>query len=312
MFGSEMLEIAIGLVFLYVLLSLVCSAVNEFFAGVFNWRSSNMKLALRHLLKSDHDGNGQSTVDNLLDHPLIETLKRPSGRGPNEVAPSYIAPKTFALALLDTVAPSDKEKGARSFDEIRKTVALIQNEKLKQCLLRLIDNASGDTDKVVTNIEQWFDQSMERASGWYKRKSQMVIFCISLLVTVAINADTLMIADTLWRDSGVRTALVAQAEQLASLATPDGNEALSTVKEQLEKREWPIGWNCSESQPHCMPGNFFDWLTKIFGLLLTALAVSLGAPFWFDVLNKLVNLRSAGNKPVPSSERVIKVDTTSQ
>ncbi|PHI19558.1 hypothetical protein CEQ90_11830 [Lewinellaceae bacterium SD302] len=42
---------------------------------------------------------------------------------------------------------------------------------------------------------------------------------------------------------------------------------------------------------------FYDLITKLLGFILTALAISMGAPFWFDLLRKVANIRSAGSRP---------------
>ena len=69
-----------------------------------------------------------------------------------------------------------------------------------------------------------------------------------------------------------------------------------------------MGWQPElEKLNKNLPQNLLGWgyiaAVKIVGILLTTIAVSLGAPFWFDMLNKLVNLRSTGVKPKKSEDK---------
>jgi hypothetical protein len=69
-----------------------------------------------------------------------------------------------------------------------------------------------------------------------------------------------------------------------------------------------LGWCPASAQPSCGPGQSLpaggrEWLLKIGGLLVTMIALSQGAPFWFDLLQKLVNLRLAGSSPAESKKK---------
>jgi hypothetical protein len=123
-------------------------------------------------------------------------------------------------------------------------------------------------------------------SGWYKRRAQIILFIVGIAVTVAINASALTAADRLWKDDGFREGLVAQVEHQQEATS--GEKAL----DRLEELRFPIGWEES-NRPQGADG----WALAILGWLLTGLAITLGAPFWFDVLGKLSNLRAAGVKP---------------
>lgn len=189
--------------------------------------------------------------------------------------------------------------------------------------------------KALTNVETYFDDAMERVSGWYKRRVQRYLIILALVVTVLLNVDTLAIATELATNNALREGVVAAAEQhvadtLAATAavtdtvatsgesisqvtqaaagiaptttltatvtiTPTIDEArqelqnrLTTLK-GLQNLGLPIGW-------HAWPQGG-EWFFKVMGLLTTTIAVSFGAPFWFDLLNKLVSLRLAGKKP---------------
>lgn len=164
----------------------------------------------------------------------------------------------------------------------------------------MIDDAEGDLKKARENVERWYDDAMDRVSGWYKKKTQVFILVWALAVTLSVNADTVLIANTLAHDVTLRTSLVAMAEITAKEPLPqDAKETTERVQQmssEIKKLDLPIGWSLEPKDPKSLPSDVGGWALKIIGLSLTAIAVSLGAPFWFDVLNKLINIRSAGKK----------------
>ncbi|MDH5667144.1 MAG: hypothetical protein OEY86_03945 [Nitrospira sp.] len=295
MFGSLVLEISMSLALIYLLLALLCSILNEWVAGHLNLRANNLWDGMRNLL---YDSEGTGLARQLYDHALVKNLGRPGKR------PSYVPSRTFALALLDLVAPVEGATTTRTLQDIRKKVSEADtNTEVKQVLLTLIDDAGDDLKTARENVERWYDDAMDRVSGWYKRKAQLLIFAWALLVTCAVNADTILIANTLARDTTLRASMVAMAESTAKEAQPkNAKEIAGQLKQMTDEIGLPIGWSRQPQHPQAVPDNTGDWVLKIMGLLLTTGAVSLGAPFWFDVLNKLVNIRSSGKQPAKSQQ----------
>jgi hypothetical protein len=298
LFGSEMLEVAIGVVFVYLLLSLLCSVLSEEIARLLAMRSGNLEAGIRNLL---NDPYGQGLAGRFYGHPLIKGLAKKGwfdqklGR---EGRPSYIPSRNFALALMDIVAPADPNANPRGFSDVREAVAKLSDGAIKKSLLVLLDEAEGDLKKARENIENWFDDAMDRVAGWYKRKAQLIISVIGLLITVALNADTFMIANSLWRDTALRASIVAAAEETAKKGLTESDK-VGELQDQLQQLSLPIGWlkpSKDYEDPREPPSDPLGWFYKIFGLLVTAFAISLGAPFWFDLLNKIINLRGAGKK----------------
>jgi hypothetical protein len=280
MFGSGILDVAIGIIFLYLLLSLICSSLTEGIARILALRSSN-------LLNAPED---DKVIDKLYNHPLIKGLYRQgwfdkltSRAG----KPSYIPARTFASALLDILAPPNANGRSKTFDEVRDAVNQITDADLKKVLLLSLNNANGELDKVRQNIENCFNDAMERVYGWYKRKTQIIILAVALVISIALNADTLTVANSLWNDTALRESLVAVAQRATEQSL---SKDIGEIKQQLAQLQFPLGW---QSFPSTLP----EWLAKAFGLLFTAAALALGAPFWFDVLNKAIRIRSTGESP---------------
>ncbi|HEY8206758.1 MAG TPA: hypothetical protein VIG99_04705 [Myxococcaceae bacterium] len=151
------------------------------------------------------------------------------------------------------------------------------------------------------SIEKWFDDGMDQVTAWYKRRSQFIIFVLGCALAVGMNLDAIALTKDLASDSALRTALVAEAEA-ASKADPsqqkDAAARFKDARTQLEGLGFPIGW--SSKRP--WPSDGTDQVMKIIGLLLTALATSLGAPFWFDLLKKVMMVR-AGVNPAEDSRQ---------
>ena len=163
-----------------------------------------------------------------------------------------------------------------------------------------------------TNIEVWFNNSMDRVSGVYKRKVQYALFFLSFVLAVLLNIDSIVLANRLSHDSALRAALVANATASANLP-PSGSDpagvvslrereaSLDSAIRQLEKLRLPIGWS-GPGPDLTLPSpslfGIWDSLRRHFvGWALTAFAASLGAPFWFDLLNRFINIRSSGKAP---------------
>ena len=220
MFGSTILEVAIGLLFVYLLLSLLCSAVAEYIEAKFNNRAKYLKEGIT-LLLNDTAGGGVDLAAQLYAHGLVRPFYRDGTK-----LPSYIPARTFALALWNIASTAAAEDGSGSaagggaagvtadLKAVRAAVATkLPNQELRTALLTLIDEAQGDIEKARRNIEEWYDGMMDRVSGWYKRRTTMLMLLLGFVVAAVVNADTINIANTLARDGALRSSLVAAAEQ---------------------------------------------------------------------------------------------------
>jgi hypothetical protein len=497
MFGSTVLDVAIGMVFVYLLLSLLCSAVNEYMEATLNYRAKNLQKGIQLLLDGEiapqktwliaraisylketfgvapppkaapsaaknastgsdaattppaptDDGATKTTATGdesktsspfskqLYEHGLIRALYQDAGR-----LPSYIPSRTFALALWNIASQKIKSDDPNKLvnpNDPAKPPTLQQIEgvirasglgtHLQQALITMIDEADGNFNRAVKNIEDWYDSSMDRVSGWYKRHVQWILLVTGIIVASLINADTVNIAKSLIQDKTLRDVIVASAteyakENGASAASPetkkggadtntnssnsnssnstpsnsnssgtsgansnarrerdtkagnananntntngvntntatgggeqsgnantqqsnsnDGAKAGSTggapnptpspapssnpiqqAYEKINTLGLPIGWklgsNITQDAIRGFPRrgeggwNILSWfLLKLFGLFLTGLAISQGAPFWFDILNKFMVIRSTV-KPKEKSKEEASKDKTS-
>jgi len=297
---STALEVAIGLSFLYLLLALLVTTLQELGASILSLRAKQLYVAIEGMLK---EGGSSPYVDKLFAHPLIANLaerelKVVDGKLPTfgQGLPSYIPSKNFAIALLHVLEgkPISQVTAAEAtLASVRATVDHIKVPKLKDALLVLLDETERvekDADKQITvlteQIETWFNDRMSRASGWYKRQAQLISLVLGIFVSGAFNASTFKVAERLWHDSGLRAAVVASAEGFKNAS------AGSLIGSEL-----PIGWHGYSAQG-------WDLVVIPVGWLVTGLAVSLGSGFWFDLLGKALPLRSTGPKVSATSGRV--------
>jgi hypothetical protein len=313
MFGSTMLDTMLGMIFVFLAVSLGVTAANELLASLFRWRAKNLEHGIERLLHPQTD-DAPSVASTLLtqfkNHALIQSLARDRDR-----FPSYIAPRTFAMVLLDLAQV--RTGAAATAAEMRKAVAA--NDALPPHLKRVLDvlltqvendarTGLSDFAKLQEAVERWFDGAMDRIVGWYKHRTHWVSFGLAVVLAASMNVDCIDIVQSLSRDSTLRQSIAAQAAQLAHHATPPGAaadaaksyETLAGAVSNIDGLGLPLGWKRQLATIQSLPGGsatWWWWITKVGGLLLTALAASLGAPFWFDLLNRFVSIRAVGKPP---------------
>ena len=351
---SGILDVAIGLVFIYLLLSLICTALTEAMEGFLKLRGKMLCEGLFELFGGLTDSKSSAFLNSFYNNPIIYGLYKgditidtvriegqPAKLNVSNNLPSYIAPNSFALALLNQIVGN----APMSLDSLNLQIAQspVIPDGVKASLSTLIDTADGKLDKAISNIEAWYTSMGDRVGDRYKRHAQFVAFGMALAIAVAGNVDTVIIAKTLMTDSTLRGQIANLAEQFntaqatkpeigdkeqnqlestqmtdnpknpndqGSVNTENKNEqkhldeitkAQTQELARLADLGLPIGWRNTADQRIVPPCDFLPWLEKLFGWFITTLAVSLGAPFWFDILNRFMNFR-ATIKPKPVEE----------
>ena len=304
--NSSVLDVTIGLIFIYLLLAIMCSAINEWIASWSNLRAKNLKDAITQLLDGQTDKGGQDAswfLKKFYSHPLITGMHKQSKPGGGD--PAYLPSRVFASVVMDLVTPS--QSGTITFQDLEKGIQNLETGldegsrkgDVRQTLLALIQNADRDLTKAQKNIETWFDDTMERMGGWYKRKIQIITIVVASVLVVGANADTIRMTYILWRNPTQRAQMVEVAKERSGQhlgASQDANNA------ELQDLDNLLGWG-SKNQTAPESDSWWEmWSRRLLGWFLTVVAVSLGAPFWFDLLNKIVNLRNAGEKPKTSQQ----------
>ncbi|MDT3445043.1 MULTISPECIES: hypothetical protein [unclassified Pseudofrankia] len=191
-------------------------------------------------------------------------------------------------------------------------IALLPESPLKTALTAAAARVGADRDKLVAELAQWYDAAMDRLSGWYKRRVGKFLLVYAVVLTVAFNLDAIGLTRALWQDSALRAVAVASAETRAQTSTPadaDGSagerpdETKVSAVRDIGALQLPFGWTRAgaATDPRAVPDGVGDWALKALGWLVTVAALTAGAPFWFDLLGRLVNMRSTGPKPKPAA-----------
>ncbi len=335
MTGSQVIETAIGLALLFFLLATAVTAVTELIAQIFNLRGKKLKKALRHLFGGSSDRATAKKLEKAFrSSPIIADLQGTYLRFIKR-KPTYIAPEDFAIGLLDTVQRFDPASGRLADTQtVEWQSALDALPSSLQQRLRVIaaDAAAtvGSSHAALRKgIERWFDNAMGRVEGWYRRQSRWIVMLVGAALTVGLGIDAVDVTERLWESPVVReagaeaaaTLVLREAEAVAAVAAEaaetGADEALDTSRldeafdnvRALDGLGIPIGWPDEfewGDTPEKAVTALWDAIkadaVKIVGLLLSIFLVSLGAPFWFDVLSRLSSLRSAGSKPAAAAD----------
>ncbi|MDW3191050.1 MAG: hypothetical protein R8G66_01760 [Cytophagales bacterium] len=324
------LDVFIGLVFLYLLYSLLATVIVEFIASVFGLRARNLEWTIARML-SDQNYNPYAILNKLLltlngigrlfyrnrESLLKAFYELPeikySSEGGLFNKPSYLSKEVFSRSLTEALKNQGKaEAGVASQDQDKIEAALLKlKEEAKDThvqLTMLWNEASKDITKFRSLIEEWFEQMNNRASGWYKRKVQLMLLFIGMFIAYWANLDSIELANRLAKDTDARDQLVAMALKRATGSTDTAaiNKAYVAAQDSLTSDINNAHKMLGSGWPEDMD-SFCKWChikkaNRGLGYFLTALAISLGAPFWFDLLNKLVRLRSSIPQPISNQQ----------
>jgi len=307
MLNSTVLDVAIGLVFSFLAISLGIGVMVEAISSIMKWRARTLLAGIKDLV---NDQQFADLAKSLYGHASINP-RGPGSSDPAKYRPAYIDPKLFASAFMDITGMSQAVlelatagaattpaaavvKLRAAFDQ---KVSAATNKQIADLVHGMIDRALGDPEKLVAELGAWFDNGMDRLSGAYKRWTQALSFAIALLVAVALNVNTIALARALWE----QPALTAKIQVDPKI--PDAATALQTLETHL-----PAGWpNGHPFTKRDAAGNEIwfasgDLPEAVLGWILTAVATLFGAPFWFDALQSITRLKGTG--PSPDEKKV--------
>ena len=330
---DAILEVAIGLVMMWLVLSVATMEIQNWLTQVMNVRAKFLEESLLEMFKGEQD-----LVDQFYNHPAIKELFQKDRKG-NLKKPTWIPNETFSRVAMELLVAASKQKasaapGTVSFSAMADGVQQVKsmNPELEDLMDHLfpglnqtsavsfgIEDVQEKLKQYQANVETWFDHNMGKLSGWYKENAMMMAFLIGLGLAIAFNVDTVNITEKLWREPTIRQALIAQAD---TYQLEEGTANISEVPGYFDSLAMPVGWtsvpakaasDCrgfvtvtSKSELAYQAGNeckvlvnipalndWMGWVTKLIGFLISALAARQGAPFWFDMLRRLVSLRSS-------------------
>ncbi|TGD59420.1 hypothetical protein [Flavobacterium humi] len=443
MINSPVLDTAIGLIFIFLLYSLLATSVNEAIATLFALRARMLKKGIidgmlsgskhkRWILDNTLKSIGNTCKEfvfsiigykpkekgklgnHFYDHPLIKNY----GCTNRFSIPSYLSKETFSDILIEVLkdyaedhkteieayitANFPQSPGFDALPPITKIDYLVQylqsvtDESLKEefkkkgiyidhetlQILALYLEKSGQAIETFTlQLQTWFEDSMSRISGWYKRQVQFTLFYLGIIIAITFNVDILDISGKLSTDKDARSKLVEIAlrdvdalkdDPRVQKTSTDLTKNTDSIPNQVYANEvenikselngdikdannlLALGWGdygfkkdsisiyakygteikhletAIKKDNPVPPKNYKDstvyynqeavkalydkhWIKlkvcyildasfhgrKMIGFLLLAFGICLGAPFWFDLLQKIVQLRATGKKEEP-------------
>ena len=372
MLSSPIIDLAIGLTFVFGVTAALASFVTELIARLMGLRAAYLLSGLRELLDGGQQvslGNAEqdygkmkkiaqgaapapadtqdlpsSVTGAVLGGPILSNqgvagqittrnltlgATRGTGRLPKMTRapkskgvwsqrrslPSYISSRSFGEAVIDLVVPD--ATGQTTMNVIQQQVNGLPDSMspLKPSLQALVKEAGADVSRFRASVEQWYDDHMDRVSGWYKRHVAKITLGAGVILVVLLNLNALTIGRTLYTENAVSAAISSVATKATSCSGQNQQDCLANLEGQLSAAAaagLPIGWgtvrDCSEPTALC---NWWDrrgilsrhgnsaaqLLLVLTGFLIMIISVVPGAQFWFGLLSKLGTLRATGPKP---------------
>lgn len=293
---TGLLEFAISISLFYLVVSMVCASLTETISKFLNLRSRNLRNGLKSILG---DPRMNSLAETLYKHSIIDAMSKPGKSNP-----SYIDARAFSSAVTDIV---------RSNNCFSNDVPIPN-----QLLNALWQESDKDIAKFQEKLAQHFDQAMERVSGWYKNSAQLISFWMAFSLAVVLNLNSIDVVKYFYLKPEARTLIVKYTEDNIKNLDPNKPEDVNKIYKELNSlTNLPIGWKVPDNVSFDTPfleaastslskawnqTKSYGVIYSIIGWLLTAIAASKGADFWFNALNKLLSLRSGGKVPAPFSK----------
>lgn len=315
----QVIEVALGLFAAFFLLSVVASAVVALIGGVMKKRSKDLWHVVDQMINEYSDAAVPAAVTDRPGFQLIQSTsiyasmevasRRKRGYKPgqrDDRLPAYMSARSFADATIELLANAIPAGQAGS-QQIAAAIASLPQGPLRSRLEVLRSEATDDLVAIKAGLEGWFDDVMDRLEGAYKRWTRWLLFVVGLVLAGVLNVSALRIVDSLWNDPVLRTAVAAQVEELTATcaagdetcvppACPEDKtecteaDKIDYALNSLDGLKLPVGWGAGWSAE-------LHWLLIMIGWLPAAAAVTMGAPFWFDLISRLTGMRGGGVPP---------------
>ncbi len=364
---SVYLDTAIATIFVILLFSILTYAIQEWLASI---RQLRGKMLEKSIFEALNDKLNKSYGVLLYEHPQVDLLKKNQ-----DSLPAYMSSANFATALIDLISQESTVVSYQINEEtqlLEESVSFFSNnpyinfkagvDKLKhsdfKVLLQSFLLNTNTYNDLQNAIETWFNNYMDRVSGWYRKKTSVTVGVIAALLVLLFNFDALFLIQNIYTDSTLRNTLVASAEntvnhpdEINAIIRQSVNKQMAVIDSIYQAKiktadtatqrkltaQWqeersktadsargsaqqkisdqvtainalnlPIGWKFDDQGFH-LPPTFFTkerpWWSILVGWTLAAILISFGAPFWFNLLIKLVPLRKTGVKPTAESSK---------
>ncbi|GAB4399745.1 MAG: hypothetical protein OHK0053_20410 [Microscillaceae bacterium] len=315
--GFDILAVVIGIIFVYLLLSLLATVVNEWVMMLLNARGRNLRLAIETMLGDV--GKDDQLTGAFFAHPMF---KKMTVKGQMLRMPSYLNREMFAKIVMDILTNGKNYRA--TFSEIEEKITELfpnENSQTRRLLFSFITQTGDSLDRFQREMHHWYDSVMDRASGWYQRYVKQILLYLGFVLSVIFNADSFEMVKQLARNPQAQAEILQQASrflQVASgnikertLETPAEDSLYKSRMDTLQREmnllvreatqaQALLGMGWSQAKAMTLFSSFSTFGITLLGWFITAIAISFGAPLWFDLLKNLVRMRSS--VPIKSKE----------
>ena len=326
-FSIPIIPVALAIVISWALFAILCSLIQEGIAQVLADRGRFMK---KYLLNQFQDFSvGVNWASMLYLHGTIDLLSRTSNKPTNDISPKLFAESLVEVVGNAHLVQMNIKENQNDYKEpllynFKAATQLLDSSDVVTFFKHALNNAEITSTKagvidegivyqnLISNIENWYTELTERFSLWYKKSVRRKLFFIGIIVGIILNVDTIQLFTVFNTDTAARNtvinfyekkgdALSAYAQKL-NLANPadtsqsfkelikEGTAYKNSMDSLKNSAALPIGFK--ESVFKTNESSFGFWLSKLLGILITGMAASFGAPFWFDLLKKIYSKKT--------------------
>ncbi|WP_157637989.1 hypothetical protein [Flexithrix dorotheae] len=317
---SPILDTGISFIFFYFTLSTLASTLNEWWLQYRQTRGKLLRWSIEEIM---NDHLNKNFADILYNHPLVDLLKKKQTS-----YPPYIPNEVFTKVLIDIIG-DEYEKNEGKFEQKGNgDIVYEKGELLEDKLLRFkagletlqysdfkkwLETFCKDArtqEELEENISTWFSYYMEQVRGWFKIRIQKGLFLLGLIISIFLNVNSIHIAKSFWQNHQLRGEVTSIAtnwyEENKISSMPEESDMQTVYQDLKSLQELPIGWKLNElfnnkneleKSPKPIKQNLFiQGLISIIGWLMSALFISFGAPLWFEILGKVMSVKSSAQK----------------
>lgn len=332
--NASLIDVAIVLIALYIALSVLSSWIQEQIASVMSLRGEKLYRGIVNLVAGSTNLADAIVKHPLIkaaaDKEKDQTDPRPSyveARNFSLALWQSVQQGVGQDAAAQNAGGAQNAGAQNAADDAAKLIALphevlasletkitaLPNGELKNTLAALMNAAGADYDKLLAASDAWFESQMDRVSGWYKRTAQWWLVGIGAFIVIVGGIDSIQIAkqayaSPVFSKAFADTMTSVVAKEMAVPSPAPGASAAPVSADDQKRRTTAVAQAVNTALANeptikvfwakqSLPPDWQGWLLKLLGLLITIIAVSLGAPFWFDILKCIVNVRMAGDKP---------------
>jgi hypothetical protein len=321
------IDILLGVAVVMLVFSAMVTIITQFAISYWNLKGKHLKIGVADLLEQLSPGINrlcaEHIAEKLLLHPLVREGEKKLGSvihrdelttllldfagGDSKVKIDEVSRKALSGAL----AANGISNPAEVLDQVR-TVALqieLGNPELSNSLRHNLALLREANSTLLAKINGWFDQTIDRVTDRFTLNTRYITFLAGLSIALVLQLDTITLVNQLAKDPGLREALVQVAKEAAANPPQAGTSQPGTEPQQpapagggpiVPITQQQAMQRLEELSLIRFPESFGAWvsywslqklLLQILGIMLTAILLSLGAPFWYSALTNLLRLR---------------------